>query len=389
MQTYSPIWILAVLFLNVAVSEWLVRRTPLRHLGSALLVIVLTSIVANLGVIPTYSDDIPVYSGIFRYVAPLAIFLLVLRVHLAGLLRAGWPMLLMFSLGAAGTMAGVLAGMHAVGGSSVFGELHFALGGMFVGTYTGGSINFNAVALEYDVVKDGALYAGAAAVDSAATTVWMVVTVALPRLLVRVGLGRSKKANQGAGVELPVDDEHHDEERVGPSDLALLIALGAGAVWISDLLAEICSTALTVNLPSILILTTLALVLAQVPAVQRLRGARMSGWLAVMVFLAVIGALCDVGALRAIGPLAATLVLFVSVVVTVHGLIVFGVGAAVRADPALSAVASQANIGGSTSALALAKSLGRGDLMLPAILVGALGNAAGTYLGFMTAAWLA
>ena len=54
----------------------------------------------------------------------------------------------------------------------------------------------------------------------------------------------------------------------------------------------------------------------------------------------------------------------------------------------MSAVASQANIGGSTSALALAKSLGRSDLMLPAILVGALGNAVGTYLGFLTAAWL-
>ena len=49
---------------------------------------------------------------------------------------------------------------------------------------------------------------------------------------------------------------------------------------------------------------------------------------------------------------------------------------------------SLANIGGSTSALALAKSLGRGDLMLPAILVGALGNDVGTYLGFRTAAWL-
>ena len=74
--------------------------------------------------------------------------------------------------------------------------------------------------------------------------------------------------------------------------------------------------------------------------------------------------------------------------VLVHGAIVFGVGAMVRADPAMSAVASQANIGGSTSALALAKSLGRGDLMLPGILVGALGNAVGTYLGFLTAAWL-
>ncbi len=49
------------------------------------------------------------------------------------------------------------------------------------------------------------------------------------------------------------------------------------------------------------------------------------------------------------------------------------------------AVASQANIGGGTSALALARSLNRPDLVLPAILIGSLGLALGTYLGFFTA----
>ena len=70
------------------------------------------------------------------------------------------------------------------------------------------------------------------------------------------------------------------------------------------------------------------------------------------------------------------------------GLTVFGVSSILRVDPAVAAVASQANIGGGTSALALARSLGRADLVLPAILVGALGNGLGTYLGFLTAAWL-
>ena len=52
-------------------------------------------------------------------------------------------------------------------------------------------------------------------------------------------------------------------------------------------------------------------------------------------------------------------------------------------------MASQANVGGGTSALALARSLGRSDLVLPAILVGSLGMAVGTYLGFLTADLLA
>jgi len=39
-------------------------------------------------------------------------------------------------------------------------------------------------------------------------------------------------------------------------------------------------------------------------------------------------------------------------------------------------------VGGGTSAIALAETFDRKELILPAILVGSLGNALGTYLGF-------
>ena len=55
----------------------------------------------------------------------------------------------------------------------------------------------------------------------------------------------------------------------------------------------------------------------------------------------------------------------------------------------MAAVASQANIGGGSTALATARSIGRPELGLPAILVGSLGTALGTYLGFLTVLWLA
>lgn len=381
----NPIFLLAVLGLNVALSEWLVRRTALRHLGSALLVIVLTALAANSGLIPTYSEDIAVYAGTFEYLAPLAIFLLLLQVNLRRVLQAGLPMLLLFAIGAVGTVTGVLAGMWAVGGSEAFGEHHFALGGMFVGTYTGGSINFNAVALEYGVVKNGLLYAGAAAVDSAMTTVWMAVTVFVPRFLARLEPRRELGEDVGVTAQVPQED---DTETVNPLDLALLLALGAAAVWLSLEASAWLEARFEVAVPSILILTTFALGLAQLPLIQRLRGARLCGWLAVMLFLAVIGALCDLGALGEIGALGRSLMVFVVVVVLVHGVIVFGSARLLGFDSAMAAVASQANIGGSTSALALARSLDRGDLVLPGILIGALGNGAGTYLGFATAAWL-
>ena len=373
--------IVAVLACNVAASEWLCRHTFLRHLGSALLVIVLTAIVANLGWIPTGVEPVAVYDGVFAYVAPLAIFWLLLGVNLRSILDAGVPLVLLFLIGSLGTVAGVLGGMAVAGGPGVFGQRGFALGGMFVATYTGGSANFNSVALEYGVVKDGALYAAASVVDSAMTTVWMAVTVFLPRVLLRLRPAAHWRGKaRGAGA--PITGVEDDTESVHPLDLALLLGLGAFALWISLRWSG------TWQVPSILILTSLALVLAQFGAIRRLAGARVMGLFCVQIFLAVIGALCDLEALRGIGPLGVSLMVLVSVAVCVHGVVVFAAAWLLRLEPPLAAVASQANIGGGTSALALARSLGRSDLVLPAVLVGSLGTALGSYLGFFTAGLL-
>ncbi len=382
----APLLVLAVLALNVAASEWLARNTPLRHIGSALLVILLTAIVANIGLIPTYSEPVsPVYEGIFRDIAPLSIFLLLLQVHLRGILRAGLPMLILFLVGSLGTCLGVIVGMTIVGGESAFGESHFALGGMFVGTYTGGSINFNAIALEYGVVQNGTLYAGAAAVDSAMTTIWMAATVILPRLF---GKKPADSIPKESKICSQAEADDPDRETTNPFHLAVLLAMGCSTVFFSRFMSQWTEDSLGWSIPSILILTTLALIFAQLRPIRHLQGMRVCGWLSVMLFLSVIGALCDVSALKQLGDLGPQLMLFVAITVCVHGLIVFLAATLFRLDSGMAAVASQANIGGGTSALAVSRSLKRPDLVLPSILIGSLGNAIGTYLGFLTAAFL-
>ncbi len=374
----APLYILAALGLHVALSEYLARHTFLRHVGAALLVIVLTAISANLGLLPTYEENLDFYNVIFGPVASLSIFLLLLGVNLADVKKAGGALLSLFLLGSFGTVAGVFCGLLSVGGFDAFGDLTFALGGMFVGTYTGGSVNFNAVAAQYGVMQEGGLYLGASVVDSAMTTIWMAATVAIPRLL--------QRRRSGAGPQLeiggPLTGEDQDTETTHHFDLALLVSIGCLVVWVAGEVSLWASVAFGFQIPSVLVLSTVALVLAQLPFIQALRGARLLGMLLVMLFLSVIGVLCDVGALLELGQLAGKLSLFCFVCVFVHGVVVFGGAALFKQDPVLAAVASQANIGGGTSALALARSLGRSDLVLPAILIGALGTALGTYLGF-------
>ncbi len=383
------LYVLAALCLIVAASEWLVRRTKLRVIGSALLVIVITAVVANLGALPTGSTEanpVPVYEGVFTYVAPLSIFWLLLPVNLRDVLDAGTSLITLFLIGSAATTLGVMMGMWAVDGPSTIGPLYDALGGMFVGTYTGGSVNFNAVALGYDVMREGGLYSGAVAVDNIITALWMVATLAAPRVLLRLW-PRVAQAATASGRRASDTGVTADTEPMHPLDLGLMLALGVGALWISNT-ATAWLAGLGLTVPSIIILTVVALALAQVPIVAQLQGARVLGMFSVYLFLAVIGAFCDLAALGELGQLGITLFLFALIIVAVHGVITFGAGRLMKADLDLIAVASQANVGGGTSALALARSIGRTDLVLPAVLIGSLGNALGTFLGFWAAAQL-
>ncbi|NRB51568.1 MAG: DUF819 family protein [Saprospiraceae bacterium] len=385
----TPLYVLSGLCLIIVLSEWLVRRTALRHLGVALLVILLAAIIANIGILPAGSTEarpVPTYEAIFAYVAPISIFWLLLRVNLKELLRAGLPLIILFLIGSLGTTFGVVLGMWAVNGQENVGELYHAVGGMFVGTYTGGSVNFNALALNYDMVKEGTLYGGSVVVDNIITTIWMIITLAIPSMLARFW----PKAKKAAGApEEQVSKEvdlgiEMDTESIHPMDFAITLALGMGALLVSNELAAWAKSAGT-PVPSIIIITTIALIIAQFPVTQKLRGPQMLGMFSVYLFLAVIGAFCDLAALRGMGELGGVLLVFALITVFVHGVITLTAARVMKMGLEEAAMVSQANVGGGTSALALARSLGRSDLVLPAVLLGALGNAVGTFLGFWAA----
>ena len=392
-----PTFILFVLAANVVVAELLARHTIFRHFGTTMTVLITTAITANLGIIP-YTDT-PIYSGIFKYVAPMSIFWLLLGVNLRDLRKAGLSMILLFLIGSVGTVLGVVLAAWLVDGHQVFGELSRAVGGTYVGTYTGGSANFNAVALSYDINgKNPSLFAAMSAVDAFYTLVWMVVTFLVPKtwMKFRHKEGTSVVAEQPLD-DLPTDIEE-DTETIHPLNLAVLFMAAAASLWISEVAAGWLSSGLTslaqnwwgseasIAVPKILLLTTIALIVAQIPGAKKFfRGSQLLGMFAMYLFLAAIGAYCSISAIAQIGDLAITLLIFVGIVIAVHGAVTFAAAAIFRIDVHVAAIASQANIGGATTALGLARTLHRKDLALPAILVGALGYAVGTYLGFFSA----
>jgi uncharacterized membrane protein len=379
-----PLYILFMLSVVLFASDWICRKPFFKTFGIALMVIVLGAVLANTGLLPTRSN--PTYDAIFAYIAPASLFLLLLDVNLVQLKKTGFPILILFLLGTLGTVVGVLVATLFIPDGPLFEGMYQALAGMLAGTYTGGSINFNAVALHYRVMDHGLVYTSAVAVDNVLTTLWFFVTIASPVALSRLLPVRKKvsEPNTSNTVHPKVEDE---AANLSIRSLSLWIGLSAAALlltsWITGFLED-----LGWSIPSMITLTTLAILLAQIPALHRQKGNMFLGSWGIYLFLAVVGAYCDFQALGEAGRLSLLLMAFVVITVLGHGILLFLGTYLLRYDWEMAAIASQANIGGGTTAMALAKNFGRNELILPAILIGSLGNALGTYIGFLVAGYL-
>lgn len=367
----NPIYVLSVLCLMVVLAAYIAKTNIGKKLGIALLVILFTAIIANLNLIPSASNAIPLYDIIFTYLAPISIFYLMLGVNLTSIKKAGAPMIILFLIGSFATTAGILLSWHIVSPQNVLGEDAKIIAGMLTGTYTGGSVNFNAVALEYNFQERGILYAGTIAIDNVVTTLWIVITLVFPGILRK--FWKDKKMKISEKNEVVKENENIDFQ-----SLAWLMFLGLFAYLISNLISEVFP-----KIPFIITISTIGIVLAQTRFVSSLKGSHTIGLYLVYIFLAVIGAYCEISSVIELKEVGVSLLLFASLAVIFHGVVVILVGSITYRDWDMISIVSQANIGGGTTAIALAETFKRRELLIPAILVGILGNALGTYLGFM------
>jgi len=363
----SPLFLTAIIAGATALAFLLDRRVRwLSKVGASLLALILGAVLSNTGLVPATS---PVYSIIEGPLTSLAIAWLLLAVNLSDLKVAGPRMIAAFLLAGLGTALGAMVGGLVFAGS--FGENSWRLAGVFTGTYSGGSVNFVAVARGVELPDF--LFAGAAASDALTTGIWLAATLMLP-----IWLGRFYKAaipGEGEAGDGQVH-AHPFFEKIPLStlDLANLVAVGFILVLASEWVGG-----MTPGIPPVLWLTTFALLVGHLKPFLKPRGALQLGNLALHFFFVIIGIHSRVSEILSIGM---EIFYYTLVVIGVHGLVVFGIGRLARMDVGSLAVASQAAVGGPSSALAVAVSREWNGLVLPGIIVGLLGYALGNYLGF-------
>ena len=363
----SPLYLTALIALTTALAFLLDHRIPwLSKVGASLLALALGAVLSNTGVVPAAS---PVYGVIEGPLTSLAIAWLLLAVNLSDLKIAGPRMIGAFLLAAAGTAVGAFLGALIFAGT--FGPETWRLAGVFTGTYSGGSVNF--VAVGRGVELPTSLFAGATASDALTTGIWLAATLMLP-----IWLHRFYPAPIPGEESEGEEDEHahpfFEQVPLSTLDLANLLAAGFILVVASEWIATF-----TPGVPAVLWLTTFALAVGHLKPFRKPRGALQLGNLALHFFFVLIGIHSRISEILAVGV---EVFYFTLVVIAVHGLVVFGVGRLLRMDVGSLSVASQAAVGGPSSALAVAVSREWKGLVLPGIIVGLLGYALGNYLGF-------
>ena len=136
-----------------------------------------------------------------------------------------------------------------------------------------------------------------------------------------------------------------------------------------------------------LILTTITMLIATIFAkpLETLSGGQEIGTYLIHLFFFAVGAPASIGAIFQHAPL---LLLFCGMIVAVNMLFCFVFGKLLRFDLEECILASNACIGGPTTAAAMAISKGWIKLVGPVMLVGTLGYVVGNYLGAFTGNFL-
>ncbi len=362
----------SVLLAGAAFAAW-AERTRLGHrLSGVLVAILLAMVLSNVRLIPASS---PTYDTVLEYLIPIAIPLLLFDANLRRILRDTGKMLIGFGIGTVGTVIGVLVGSRLI----ALGPDGPALSGMFASTYIGGGLNFFAVA-QATGFESGGQMASSIAADVLMTAVYIIAVMALPSVLwIRrrftspiIERADAEIANGGNGQAVIAKKAVSFSIFAVTLALTLAFVISAVGYWLADLMG--------LEGFGILFISALALVPANVfPKLnQHLTGHEELGMIAIYIFLFVNGARADVWAM--VGS-ALPITLFAVIIVATHMVFTFTVGALVKLDLAELIIASNACVGGSSSAGPIAAARGWRELVTPGILCGSLGNAIGTFIG--------
>ncbi|TYS89952.1 DUF819 domain-containing protein [Rossellomorea aquimaris] len=366
-------------------------------ISGAIVALIGAIILSNTGVIPTAS---PVYDAVWTFIIPLAIPLLLFHVNFKKIWQESGRLLILFLISSIGTVAGVII-------SFLLLKDHIPvldkIGAMLSASYVGGGVNFAAMAAKFEA--PGEMVSSAVVADNLMMAIYFIVLMMIPAMSFfrkRFNAPHVEKVESGSMREegKTLAESFWERKDISLKDIALSVGTAFLLVMVSFKIAEFLDgvipsgeeTSFFLNLlnglfgdPYLMLTTLTFLALSLFPKYfESINGSQEIGTFLIYLFFVVIGIPASIPLIVQNAPL---LLVFVFIIVVVNLAVSLTAGKLLKYDLEEILLASNANVGGPTTAAAMAIAKGWKDLIGPILVVGTLGYIIGNYIGTTLGLW--
>ena len=371
----DPSFCLSAVLLLSTFGISLERRTVLgKALSAPLATMAVALTVANLGIIPFSS---PIYTATNKFLVPLAVPMLLFDSDLRRVVRDTGSLLAAFGVGACATIVGTLVAYPLLPMTSL-GADGWKVACALAARHIGGAINFVAVAETLNV--SGTAVSAAIAADNVVVALYFAMLFAISKTGEPEGESQGEEQDgESKEAFATISDPENVESDSGSFSLpTMMVAVATSSVLctLGGILSKLLLPPGTSSLPLTSVLTVVAATINP-KFFSKIRNAGNAlGILFIQMFFAASGA---AGSIRLVLQQAPSLFAFSALQIAIHFGFLVGVGRHIfRLQPRELYLASNANVGGPTTAAAMAQAKEWKRLVLPALLIGILGYSTAT-----------
>ena len=389
--SYCLTAILLVSSLGIAVEQ----RTMIgKALSAPLVTMAMALLLANIGVLPFAS---PVYTVMNQYAVSLAVPMLLYDSDLRRVVSDTGSVLLAFGIGAVATVIGTLVAFPLLPMKSLGWQQGYKVACALCARHIGGAINFVAVAETLQI--PGTIVSAAIAADNVVVALYFAVLFALakadpytatndgsdqpqsttkmvPKIESELDYSLDAIPSGNANTTTTLMAMEPDRNQISLPTISVSLAIASTLVTMGKIATKLMLPPGTSALPLTSALTVLAATLFPKFFAKIRTAGTAIGILFIQLFFAASGAS---GSIALVFQQAPSLFVFSILQILIHFIVLVTVGRGIFKLPLNELyLASNANVGGPTTAAAMAQAKNWTRLVLPALLVGILGYASAT-----------